>query len=359
MNEKKVIDPMAKTSKSTPSSFAHTKETLGSIIFALIIALVFRGFVGQAFVIPTGSMAPTLYGDHMDRVCPACGYHYAIGLDRPDQVPGLVQCPNCNQPERLTSRPIADAGDGIFTLSWPFAVGGPFRPQRWDVVVFKAPFRIQIPTPQRGNNTSLTMQSDEPRARWRDQLHQAADRPARRHHRDHRRRHLHVPRRAGPRRHPRKLLHAPLPEPLSLEQKKDLDSKLAIVRKTPRAQQALWQVLFDADYPPAKSPAAIPGPAWKPVPSAAGITGWTCESRLFRFDSSMATPASQPSPAGSQPLSGPGDPQYLELTGKDFRDNYGYNCGGGINIVSDLRLAATVNWQGGDGCLQPVPVQAR
>ena len=56
--------------------------------------------------------------------------------------------------------------------------------------------------------------------------------------------------------------------------------------------------------------------------------------RVFRFD-------------GTAP-----EPEYLELTGKDFHDNYGYNNGGGWQLVSDLRLGATVNWQGGDGTIR-------
>ena len=39
---------------------AQIKETITSIIIAFAMAFVFRGFVIEAFVIPTGSMAPTL-----------------------------------------------------------------------------------------------------------------------------------------------------------------------------------------------------------------------------------------------------------------------------------------------------------
>ena len=141
---------MAKTVKTSHNSFAQTKETLGSIIFALILALVFRGFVGQAFVIPTGSMAPTLNGGHVDHVCGNCGFRFAVGMDRPQP---KVDCPNCGWVE-VRTEDIPDAGDGIFTLSWPFAVGRALAPQRWDVVVFKAPFRIQSTTGDRDGETN-------------------------------------------------------------------------------------------------------------------------------------------------------------------------------------------------------------
>ncbi len=40
------------------------RETIESIAVAIILALLFRGFVAEAFVIPTGSMAPALMGEH-------------------------------------------------------------------------------------------------------------------------------------------------------------------------------------------------------------------------------------------------------------------------------------------------------
>ncbi len=39
-------------------------DTLQSLIVAFVLAMTFRGFVAEGFVIPTGSMAPTLLGQH-------------------------------------------------------------------------------------------------------------------------------------------------------------------------------------------------------------------------------------------------------------------------------------------------------
>jgi signal peptidase I len=319
---------MAKTAKSWQSSFAHTKETLGSIVFALIIALVFRGFVGQAFVIPTGSMAPTLSGAHVDHTCSSCGYSFTVGMDDPHHPPVRVQCPSCSHEDLLTGRLIADAGDGIFTLSWPFAVGGPLSPQRWDVVVFKAPFRIQYQSPEREGETNyikrlIGVPGDIIEIIDGDVYLARAEEVS--------------PEVWG------KLLHAPLPAKLTPDEKKDLDQKLRIVRKTPAAQEALWQVLFDADYVPSKPGTNGSKPAWKAAQADAKPSKWNGSSRVFHYDDTAAGPASQPSGAAVE---------FLELVGKDFRDNYGYNTGGGVNIVSDLRLGATINWQAGDGIVQ-------
>src|SRR5437868_352106 len=54
------------------------KETVESILVAFVLAFIFRAFVVEAFVIPTGSMAPTLIGAHMRFTCQDCGYHFDV-----------------------------------------------------------------------------------------------------------------------------------------------------------------------------------------------------------------------------------------------------------------------------------------
>src|SRR5436190_2747997 len=56
------------------NSETNVKETIESILVAFIFAFIFRAFVVEAFVIPTGSMAPTLLGAHMRLTCADCGY---------------------------------------------------------------------------------------------------------------------------------------------------------------------------------------------------------------------------------------------------------------------------------------------
>ncbi len=54
------------------------RETVESIAVAFVLAFLFRTFEAEAFVIPTGSMAPTLQGRHKDLVCPECGFRYRV-----------------------------------------------------------------------------------------------------------------------------------------------------------------------------------------------------------------------------------------------------------------------------------------
>src|SRR5437868_7931279 len=84
------------------------RETVESIAMAVILALLFRGFVAEAFVIPTGSMAPTLDGRHKDVWCSKCGQQYQVsGSDeqRDDGLTGFyvatATCPICRYTQTL------------------------------------------------------------------------------------------------------------------------------------------------------------------------------------------------------------------------------------------------------------------
>ena len=54
------------------------RDFIEQIVVAIILAVLIRGFDAEAFVIPTGSMAPTLMGRHKEVTCPECGLVYAI-----------------------------------------------------------------------------------------------------------------------------------------------------------------------------------------------------------------------------------------------------------------------------------------
>jgi signal peptidase I len=142
--------------QATPQSKARpqqttaesVRETLESIVVAFILAFVFRAFIVEAFVIPTGSMATTLYGAQMTHTCSICGYHYAMGVPfNADGVPvakaGYFQCPNCNTATDEVSRALVrryNSGDRILVHKWPFHTPGEsLGPRRWDVTVFKDP----------------------------------------------------------------------------------------------------------------------------------------------------------------------------------------------------------------------------
>lgn len=120
-----------------------TRETVESIAIAVILAFLFRAFVAEAFVIPTGSMAPTLQGRHMDVQCEQCQFRYRAGasVENDGQAEVLATtCPICRFTMALDKRNDANQrsfnGDRILVSKFAYEVG---KPQRWDVIVFKYP----------------------------------------------------------------------------------------------------------------------------------------------------------------------------------------------------------------------------
>ncbi len=140
-----------KTSENAPvkprkSPHGHpqdaSRETIESIAFAFVLALLFRTFVAEAFVIPTGSMAPTLFGRNKDVTCTECRFHYQVGAsDELDDDGYLVRridesiCPNCRHQNKIRDLPVFK-GDRILVNKFPYQIGDP---ERWDVIVFRYP----------------------------------------------------------------------------------------------------------------------------------------------------------------------------------------------------------------------------
>ncbi len=125
------------------------RETAISIAIALIFAFSFRIFVVEAFVIPTGSMAPTLLGEHIGVQCEQCGYRYNVDVpekDRVDKRPMTgesveVVCPMCHARRTVPGGTPFASGDRILVQKFAYAVQ---EPERYDVVVFKNPEDPQI-----------------------------------------------------------------------------------------------------------------------------------------------------------------------------------------------------------------------
>ena len=131
-------------------------ETLQSLLVAFTLALAFRGFVIEGFVIPTGSMAPTLMGQHDRFRSAVTGYEYAFDGSESLLVRGVgangapswrYQAVPLLDPMISQTRPIDSTsprtiigetrmGDRVLVLKFLYEF---FDPERWDVVVFKNP----------------------------------------------------------------------------------------------------------------------------------------------------------------------------------------------------------------------------
>ncbi|MEX2186836.1 MAG: signal peptidase I [Pirellulales bacterium] len=139
------VGPMAS------SSHRAVRETIESIVIAFILAFLFRTFEAEAFVIPTGSMAPTLHGMHKDLECPQCGFTYRVGAsqENPEEAGRMLrgqhvtppkvgdgECPQCGFVRRDLAGEPSYGGDRILVNKLAYQLG---EPERWDVIVFRFP----------------------------------------------------------------------------------------------------------------------------------------------------------------------------------------------------------------------------
>jgi signal peptidase I len=266
------------SSAQTPShgtSGAGVKETIESILIAFILAFVFRAFVVEAFVIPTGSMAPTLLGAHMRFTCDDCGWQFDVNynsrsigedIEIPSHVPSVlmkevetdpygrrslvqrvvpktftITCPNCGRrvpkqneenPENDATNPPVFFGDRILVLKYIYLL---HEPSRWDVVVFKSP--------------------DDPKYQMN---------------------------------YIKRLIGKPGEQIMVLDgdvYARSADDRPFVVQtKSYPVQQALWRIVYDNDFLP-QGRSREDGSTWKqPWVKTDAAGGWNLDGRVFGFN---------------------------------------------------------------------------
>jgi signal peptidase I len=110
----------------------QTVELLVSLILCVLLA---RTFSAEAYVVPTGSMAPTLLGWHRELTCPDCQFVFVVGIDEEGRT-GQAVCPNCGQGDLDETPAIECGGDRVLVQKFLYEFR---RPKRWEVAVFHYP----------------------------------------------------------------------------------------------------------------------------------------------------------------------------------------------------------------------------
>lgn len=249
------------------------RDTIEGLLSALALVLIIRHFAFEVFKIPTGSMAPTLLGQHRDVVCPNCGYGYIVDGGGNGISPQGARCPNCWY--RLDAVELARLRCSCFP-AWPprlFWRGGNRvivnkflshmrSPERWDIIVFKYPFTL-VHCLRRGDRL--------------DEVPQGEPLPKK------------CPVCDGPVRYERqnfikRLVGLP-GEKLTIRHG-DIYVNGKLQRKPPQTQEAVWQHVYDSRWFPAKQ---VHGDVWSnvrggnpgPEGSPGELTRWKAEAGSF------------------------------------------------------------------------------
>ncbi|NBO93709.1 MAG: hypothetical protein EBV06_15575, partial [Planctomycetia bacterium] len=158
------------------------REIVETVVFVVVLVLMLKSFVAEAFVIPTGSMAETLWGYQKDVTCPKCNHRFPVnasdeaeGGPTRNYVSGCT-CPNCRQKLTLyppNQKPADDLPENVAILDPSFVVGewapailqnlfnGPRSGDR--VLVSKYPYDVPAGGPRRLDVVVFKFPGDEQR----------------------------------------------------------------------------------------------------------------------------------------------------------------------------------------------------
>src|SRR5215472_9201180 len=128
------------------------RELVETVVFVVVLVLLLKSFVAEAFVIPTGSMAETLYGYQKIVTCPKCHEVFPVNCSievDPQQFPNNTDvvgctCPNCRYEidfKKEGMKPPWHTGDRVLVAKsvYDLKLLPGDKPKRRDVVVFKYP----------------------------------------------------------------------------------------------------------------------------------------------------------------------------------------------------------------------------
>jgi signal peptidase I len=89
------------------------REVVETVVFVVVLVLMLKSFAAEAFVIPTGSMAQTLWGYQKVVTCPDCGEEFPVNCSSEvDPTDGRLEpifgciCPNCRRRIHFPNAPL-------------------------------------------------------------------------------------------------------------------------------------------------------------------------------------------------------------------------------------------------------------
>ncbi|MCE9533629.1 MAG: S26 family signal peptidase [Planctomycetes bacterium] len=249
-----------------------TREIFETVVFVVVLVLMLKLFVAEAFVIPTGSMASTLWGDQVRCTCRECGHVFPInGMENNlRKFPADYLCENCgyhgDESEVRQDATSISSGDRVLVSKYEYHLRDP---QRFDVPVFKYPVEPYAAREMQGMNyiKRLIGLGGETVAVFNGDLYTTRSL-----------KYDHIPNEQKPKETDAWQFRYMYPsDPKAVETFQE--GKFEIVRKSPPEILAMRRIVFDLDKQP-KSRQGIRRVRWdKDVEDPAG---WTMETAGFK-----------------------------------------------------------------------------
>jgi signal peptidase I len=295
-----------------------SREIFETIVFVVVLVLLLKLFVAEAFVIPTGSMAPTLWGDQVRCTCRKCGHKFPINVAAGQNGKHLninaYICENCGyhcneKDDAKNDFSSASSGDRVLVSKYEYHLR---NPHRFEIPVFRYPVEPFVVTAQ---NSSLDLQGmnyikrlvglgGETLAVFAGDLYTTTDLD-----------YKHIPRDQQPQNELEAWQFRYMYAKDDVAKKYFKAGKFKIVRKTPDQVLAVRRIVFDLDHQP-DGPIGIRKTRWHP--SSQEGSGWEMEDKGFKHTGDV------PGTMIYQHL----DPWH-ETPPQLINDAIGYNCGVG------------------------------
>ena len=129
--------PAASSPGEAPPHVARPFRAVRRAVELLVLLAIglntIRLFVAEAYIVPSGSMAPSLVGIHRELLCPRCRTVFPLGVDLQEWEPGKPVCPNCGHGDFEGADATLHDGDRVLVQKHLFALR---PPRRWELAVF-------------------------------------------------------------------------------------------------------------------------------------------------------------------------------------------------------------------------------
>jgi signal peptidase I len=141
---------LPKSEIQNPKSASTIRRFLETAILFVTVVIVVRAIAMEPFGVPTGSMAPTLAGNHKECACPRCGYPIVVGsnaganhdLRAGHRAYSTAWCSNCYCNRLDLDKVPETAGDRLLVDKNIYEMR---RPRRWEIAVFRCPDDLTKP----------------------------------------------------------------------------------------------------------------------------------------------------------------------------------------------------------------------